>query len=561
MKVLILNGSPRGKQSNTMAITDAFARGLAQGGDHAITSVEVRSKRIEHCLGCFACWKDTPGVCVIDDDMGDILPKLIEADLVVWSFPLYYYSLPSKIKALMDRTLPLNLPFMDAREEGGATHPSRYDMSGQRAVVISSCGFYSTEHNYEAVAKQFEIMYGEDRVTAILCAEGELLRIPELHERVGEYLSAAERAGREYAQDLAVSDTTKAELEELLLPEDTYARLADASWGIDRGDHGQSGAMATAETAGGSAGDPSYAFVSQMAALYNPLALSGKEAILDLAFTDIGITHRLFLDADSCRICREPESSRVGPAGVPVTRVETPFPVWSDISKGKLDGAKAMMDGLYRVTGNFDLMLKMDSLFNGKGVRPKAARDSVSRVEGKRENMALLILPWLSLWILLPLSPNIAGYAGALSAAAVHFASCKWELGAHERVSSLLITLISLASFSSVSPATLIPLSYLAFGAHWLITAFSRVPLTAVYSRHGYGGDGAYGNALFMRTNRIITVVWGALYLATACWTVPLLETPVAPYVGGINSIVPALAGAWTAWFQGWYPARVAGGK
>ncbi|HKL86675.1 MAG TPA: flavodoxin family protein, partial [Treponemataceae bacterium] len=129
MNILVLNGSPRGAQSNTLKITNAFLEGLESQTKHEIHRVEVSAKKIGHCLGCFACWKDTPGTCVIKDDMKEILSLIIKADLVIWSFPLYYFSMPSKLKALMDRMLPLNLPFIEKDPEGGATHPSRYDLS------------------------------------------------------------------------------------------------------------------------------------------------------------------------------------------------------------------------------------------------------------------------------------------------------------------------------------------------------------------------------------------------------------------------------------------------
>ncbi len=124
MNILVLNGSPQGSKSNTMKVTNAFLEGLQQEGHYDISIIEVRSKKIEPCSGCFSCWKDTPGTCVFNDDMSEILDFIIGADLVIWSFPLYFYSMPSKLKALMDRTLPLNLPFMDTNPDGGIIHPA-----------------------------------------------------------------------------------------------------------------------------------------------------------------------------------------------------------------------------------------------------------------------------------------------------------------------------------------------------------------------------------------------------------------------------------------------------
>ena len=101
-------------------------------------------------------------------------------------------------------------------------------------------------------------------------------------------------------------------------------------------------------------------------------------------------------------------------------------------------------------------------------------------------------------------------------------------------------------------------LSYGIFGLMWLVTAFLPTPLTAYYSAYGYGGDAALDNPLFVRTNRILTACWGVLYLVTPLWSTYLLASPAANLAGAINSVCPALMGAFTIWFQRWYPAHYA---
>ena len=104
-------------------------------------------------------------------------------------------------------------------------------MSGKRYVLISTCGFSSVENNYEALLKQFEIMYGEN-LTKIICAEGELFRASQLRKRTGEYLSYARQAGREYAASGSIRADTEKKLSHLLSQPETFVELANASWGI-----------------------------------------------------------------------------------------------------------------------------------------------------------------------------------------------------------------------------------------------------------------------------------------------------------------------------------------
>ncbi len=76
-----------------------------------------------------------------------------------------------------------------------------------------------------------------------------------------------------------------------------------------------------------------------------------------------------------------------------------------------------------------------------------------------------------------------------------------------------------------------------------------------------YNGEDALKNPLFMKTNRILTLAWGILYLLTPVWTYLLMGTGLKPYTGAINSIMPIFMGIFTVWFQKWYPRKVAGGN
>ena len=97
MNILVINGSPRMERSNSLRMTRAFLEGLAKTCDTQVEELTVAKMHIEPCLGCLNCWKRTPGKCFRDDDMAAAIESYVTADLVVWSFPLYYYALPGQI--------------------------------------------------------------------------------------------------------------------------------------------------------------------------------------------------------------------------------------------------------------------------------------------------------------------------------------------------------------------------------------------------------------------------------------------------------------------------------
>lgn len=117
MNVLLINGSPKGKNSNSLKLAYSFIEGLKSeyannGKEISIEELHVASMNIDACKGCFTCWKKTPGICCIKDDMQTVIGKQLEADIILWSFPLYYFSIPGILKNLIDRQLPMSLPFI-----------------------------------------------------------------------------------------------------------------------------------------------------------------------------------------------------------------------------------------------------------------------------------------------------------------------------------------------------------------------------------------------------------------------------------------------------------------
>ena len=222
MNILLINGSPKGKRSNSLRLALSFVEGLksqkeGQGEKVDFDQLDVASLNVGPCKGCFACWKKTPGVCVIKDDMPQIIEKQLKADVIVWSFPLYYFNVPGLLKNLIDRQLPMSEPFMAERSDGfgNGSHTARYDMSGKRHILISTCGFYTARENYDSVINMFNHFLGKDAFEKIFCGQGELFGIKELSSRTGEYLEVVKKAGQEFAAG-SIQEATRAELDQLL---------------------------------------------------------------------------------------------------------------------------------------------------------------------------------------------------------------------------------------------------------------------------------------------------------------------------------------------------------
>lgn len=221
MKILVLNGSPK-KKSDTFRMTESFLKGLNRGQENDVHIIDVIDRKISPCRGCFGCWQKLNGHCVIGDDQNAILDLYRTADLIIWSFPLYCYGMPSHLKAVLDRTIPLVKMTMLQDDSGRVRHEALVDFSKVRTVVICGCGFPNWEGNFDGLRMQCRQCFGN--LQMICVPETPLLNVPEATVVADPLLACFENAGEEYARTLALSPETVARLEYPMIPKEDYIR-------------------------------------------------------------------------------------------------------------------------------------------------------------------------------------------------------------------------------------------------------------------------------------------------------------------------------------------------
>lgn len=103
-KVLIISSSPR-KNGNSQLLCEKFKEGAESQGNE-VCLIRLAEKNIGFCHACDACMKNG-GICVLQDDMREILEKYKEADVLVLSTPVYFYGISAQMKTFIDRTYPI----------------------------------------------------------------------------------------------------------------------------------------------------------------------------------------------------------------------------------------------------------------------------------------------------------------------------------------------------------------------------------------------------------------------------------------------------------------------
>lgn len=105
MNILMVYGSPH-KKGTTQALAEAFLSGVDRA-KHTVLEMHITEKRINPCLGCDYC-RSHDGICVQKDDMNELYPQILQADLVVFVSPLYYFGFTAQMKAFIDRFYAVN---------------------------------------------------------------------------------------------------------------------------------------------------------------------------------------------------------------------------------------------------------------------------------------------------------------------------------------------------------------------------------------------------------------------------------------------------------------------
>lgn len=122
MNIAVITGSPR-KHGNSFAMTEAFVA-KAESLGHTVRRFDAAFMKISGCRACETCFS-TGKACSFDDDFNLIAPELLKADAVVFSTPVYWYSIPSQIKGVIDRLFSL---------AGGGK-----DIAGKKCALITCC--------------------------------------------------------------------------------------------------------------------------------------------------------------------------------------------------------------------------------------------------------------------------------------------------------------------------------------------------------------------------------------------------------------------------------------
>ncbi len=140
MKILVLTGSPR-KNGNSNTLAENFIKGAKEAG-HSIVRFDAAFKNVHPCTGCNSCGMNGP--CIFKDDFEFVREHIVDADMVVFATPMYYFGISAQLKAVIDRFYAINVQIH--RPKKAALLMTYANTSAQEAEPIKS--HYKTLLNY-----------------------------------------------------------------------------------------------------------------------------------------------------------------------------------------------------------------------------------------------------------------------------------------------------------------------------------------------------------------------------------------------------------------------------
>lgn len=188
MKILGILSSLR-KGGNTEFLLDiALQEAEKHGAQVSIAS--LRGKKIAPCNACGKC--NPSGVCIVKDDMREIYQQMLEADGILWTTPVYFWSMTGQTKIVIDRTYALLFPQLQLANK----------VSGL-ITVGSMRGCMSTANIFHSYFR-FNSMFFAESVTGYASGKGDIKNdqktILSVKEMTSQMVSMT-KAGMKYPEE------------------------------------------------------------------------------------------------------------------------------------------------------------------------------------------------------------------------------------------------------------------------------------------------------------------------------------------------------------------------
>lgn len=358
MRVLVINGAPR-QNGYTRELVNLFCNGVVEAGGN-LDIIDLKEVEIQHCLGCYGCWDPNgTGKCVLRDDMSSLVERYSSSDTVVFATPLYFYSFSARIKAFIERLLPLTKPELQVvSDDSLITHSLRNpEQNPKRAVLIAVAAHRSTR-GMDGIVSTFNLVtmgLSIKPAGILLRPESFFLDFPASKPiTVRKVRAAFENAGREIVSLGHIAPETEREAAALLTRDlKTFEQHFSTYWQIAK-ENTDSGF--NRDDLRKTAGQDLRILMPELANHFDPASAGDLEAVFcfDLDGKQPGKWY-LVVSNGKCYYTKA--------YNTPTVSVHTSSEILLDIILQRTDPRRAIASGNLKITGSKSLFARFGRLF------------------------------------------------------------------------------------------------------------------------------------------------------------------------------------------------------
>ena len=225
-KAVAINGSPRKQIGDTAMLLTPLIQGMKDAG-YDVELFYARDLKVRscNCINMY-CWYQKPGRCYLKDDMDLLYPRLREAEILILATPVYI-PLPGEMQNIINRLCPLIKPLLDTRESRTRAR-FQADVKIRKILLVSTGGWWEKE-NFGTVVRIAEELAEDASVEfagAVIRPHAFLMKKEGKLTRDGQVvIEAARKAGKELAQNGAISQETFEAISRPLISEEELRRM------------------------------------------------------------------------------------------------------------------------------------------------------------------------------------------------------------------------------------------------------------------------------------------------------------------------------------------------
>lgn len=359
MKILLIESIPR-KTGYTSKLLGHFKDGLKESGSD-FKEIDLLKHNVKPCKGCYMCWTNSPGRCVIRDDMDQLLESFLEADRIFLVTPMYHYTMNCEMLKFFERCLPLSMNGFNSSPLGLMRNSVRYpEKWNNKKLGLLTCGAFREDENFSAIIKNFELIANGlclDTCGILIRPESYLLRFkPAKPKTITNIEKAFQKAGYELGKNGFIEKETMDKAKAHIVGStETYISYAKIYWEYMREAYSQ-GIVDENEIAKRVIKDP-VILMKELNSYIDPVATARVKATLYFHFTDRDLKCVINIDKGKSELIMDQEPLKYD------LKVETDSKTWGDMFLREINPRVALMEKMIILKGDKHLFTNIDRYF------------------------------------------------------------------------------------------------------------------------------------------------------------------------------------------------------